>query len=90
VKVPERIQRLDDRWVPDRGRSKYCAPRPSWFLYGPIVSVALVFAAIYAATIASGDVAIGIRVVAVVGWIILVGATVRWDRSHRIARTRIL
>jgi hypothetical protein len=86
VKVPERIQRLDDRWIPDRGRGKYLTPRPWWFLYGPIVSVLLVFAAIYASAMAAGAVAIAIRAVAVAGWIVLLGTMVRWDRSHRVAR----
>jgi hypothetical protein len=84
VAVPERIQRLDDRWMPDRGRDKYLTLRPWWFLYGPIVSVPLVFAAIYASAMASGAVAIAIRVVAAAGWIVLLGTMVRWDRSHRI------
>jgi hypothetical protein len=88
VRVPQRIQRLDDRWMPDPGEGKYDAPRPLWFLYGPIVSVFLVFAAIYASAVASGGVAIAVRVVAVAGWILLLATTVRWDRSHRIDRRR--
>ena len=80
------MRELDARVVPDRGRGRYDAPRPLWFLYGSVVGslagVALATAFFHLSG-ASRVVICLIAVVAFMAWQVLAW---RWHRQHRIRR----
>ena len=78
------MRRLDDRFVPDRGRGKYDAPRPMWLMLGGLVGSIAGIGFVVGIENASGVLRVVIPLVAaliVSGYLAL---AVRWRREHLI------
>ena len=77
------LRRLDDRVVPDSEASRYTAPRPLWYLYGPAFSgfAGSVLTVGFLNTVGVERAALCTGAVAVVVGYLL--AARKWQRAHR-------
>jgi hypothetical protein len=82
VSIWEGLRRLDQR--ADGGRGRYDAPRPYWFLYGPMSGVPLAYGAVVAGNAAGWWK--GMVVLPVLAFLLILQALRKWDRAHRLAR----